>query len=152
VPDSLDKNGVMSAQIPSDVVRRRADIGDALLSFERALSNASGPGDSWRAHVANSLSLLGHLVKDQVAAYTAEDGVFDEVLERAPRRAVHVERMRALIDTFTPRIDQLSAELISTDVDEIREDALKLLADILRARQKIADLVWDAYSVDLGGS
>ena len=141
----------MSAPIPSEVVRRRADIGDAMSRLERALAKPAAPGDQWRAQVAAAVAGLGSLAKEQIAAYTADDGVLAEVVERAPRLASHVVRVRELIESLPPRVDTLASEVTGVEIDQVREHALRLLADFLRARQKLADLVWDAYSVDLGG-
>jgi hypothetical protein len=147
----MGKTGAMSARFPSEVVRRRADIGEALANVERALSNPVGTGEAWRVRVAASLAVLGHLTDEQVEAYIAHDGVFDEVLESAPRLASQVDRLRSAIVELAPRIDKLVSAVADASPNDVREDALGILGDLVRARQKIADLVWDAFSLDLGG-
>jgi hypothetical protein len=141
----------VSEQIPSDIVRRRDEIGDAISAVEMALAAAAGTGETWRAHVAETLQRLHGLVVDQVAAYEEPDGVFDDIVQRSPRLASRVAKIKERIEPLGARIDELVRLVHEADPDEVRDRAVLLLADIVRARQKIADLVWEACSVDLGG-
>jgi hypothetical protein len=142
----------MTEPVSEAILRRRADIGDALSAVERALATASGAGTSWPAHVAQRIRELTTLVEQQVVAYNADDGVFADLVHRSPRLAPAVRKMRAVLDSFGPRLEELSAIVHTAPPEEVRETALALLGDIVRARQKIADLVWDAWSIDLGGT
>jgi len=36
-------------------------------------------------------------------------------------------------------------------VDRVRDDLQRLIGGLVRHRQKGADLVWEAYNVDIGG-
>jgi hypothetical protein len=141
----------MDHPIPDDIVRRRDAIGVAISSLERALAAAAGTGEAWRAHVAAEVGALHHLVVEQVAAYEAPDGVFEEIVERAPRLAPRVERVRQLIEPLDGRLRDLASSVPTAEPDAVRDDAVTVLADIARARHRIADLVWDACSVDIGG-
>lgn len=142
----------MSEQIPSDIVRRRDAIGDAISAVEVALAAAAGTGATWRSHVQEALERLHGLVVEQVAAYEVPDGVFDDIVARAPRLASQVTKIKERIEPLGARIAELIGLAVEADPDEVREQAVLLLADVVRARQKIADLVWEACSVDLGGA
>lgn len=139
----------MSSPVPSEVVRRRADIGDAIALLERALAKPAGDLDHWRTLVAASLTQLADLVHDQVVAYETE--VFTEVVEHAPHLAGRIAKINELLDSLDGRISSLRERVPSIDPDVVREDALVVLAAIVRGRQRIADVVWDAYTIDLGG-
>jgi hypothetical protein len=141
----------MEHPIPQDIVRRRDAIGSAISALEMALAAAAGTGEAWRSHVSERLAALHHLVVEQVAAYEAPDGVFEEIVERAPRLAPRVERVRQLIEPLDGRLAVLTGAVEAADPDQLLEDAVLILADIVRARHRIADLVWDACSVDIGG-
>lgn len=148
----MRQTGSVSEQIPSDIVRRRDEIGDAISAVEMALAAAAGTGETWRAHVRQTLQRLHGLVVEQVAAYEVPDGVFDDIVQRSPRLASRVGKIKERIEPLGARIAELVRLAGEADPEEVRDQAVLLLADIVRARQKIADLVWEACSVDLGGS
>lgn len=144
----------MSAPFTPDILRRREVIGEALASVERALAAPAG-APTWRANVRTALAPLSDLLEVQVAAYDLPEGVYDDVVRSAPRLAPAVDRLRIATGQFVPRISKLTAmagDGSDTSVEEIRADTLALVADVVRARQRVADLVWEACSVDLGGA
>ncbi|QQS23810.1 MAG: hypothetical protein IPM43_10255 [Actinomycetota bacterium] len=149
--ESTDATDATGASIPAEIVRRRSDIGGAVAAVERALEAAAGTQE-WQTHVSETIAKLRQLVAEQVVAYEAEGGVFDDIVLRAPRLASHVKRVRATIEPLASRLDVLSSQVSTDEPDVVRDGALVIITDIVRARQKIADLVWDACSVDLGGS
>ena len=141
----------MEPQVPSEIVHRRNEIGDAISHLERMLATAAGTGEVWRTHVTAAIDELRRLVDVQIAAYEADDGVFDDIIQRAPRLVPHVDRVRSDIEPLPGRLDDLRAAVTAAEPDAVRDQALGVLAAIVRARHHIADLVWDAYSVDIGG-
>ena len=147
----VGQTGAMSDPIPQDIVRRRDEIGDAISAVEMALAAAAGTGEIWRLHVTETMQALRQLIVDQVAAYEEPDGVFDDIVDRAPRLASRVTKIRERIEPLPGRLDDLLHMVAAGDPDDVRDGAVLILADIVRARHKIADLVWDACSVDLGG-
>lgn len=139
----------MSSPVPSEVVRRRADIVDAIALLERALAKPAGDIEHWRTLVAASLTQLADLVHDQVIAY--ETQVFTDVVETAPRLSAKIARINGLLDSLDGNIATLRADVPTADPDTVREEAMQVMAAIVRGRQMIADVVWEAYTMDLGG-
>jgi len=86
------------------------------------------------------------------------DGLYDEILERAPRletnvrrlREEHPEIVRRIRDTI-PRLDQRELVEATRQLEEARDDLQRFMGSVIRHRQRGADLVWEAYNVDIGG-
>lgn len=56
-------------------------------------------------------------------------------------------------DSLQRRLHRAGALLLeATDVDLLRRDLLRLLGDLEHHRQRLNDLVYDAVSLELGGS
>ena len=87
-----------------------------------------------------------------ITATEAPDGLFSEVLEDAPRLNHRIDLLRADHLAVGDGIADLMtrAETASDDdLDELRERALELLGRISRHRHLGADLVYEAYTVDI---
>jgi hypothetical protein len=86
-------------------------------------------------------------------------GLYDEIMERAPRLVGTVGRLHEEHPTIAQSIATLLSKLelgeVGTDVwplDKSRDDLQRLIGAVVRHRQKGADLVWEAYNVDIGGT
>jgi hypothetical protein len=134
------------------VKARRADLHSILIDLEHSIA-AAAPGreEQWTAGVRGSLDRLAHAFAEHVAATEAADGLFDQVRRRAPRLDHHCQRLTDDHARITGELTTAIAALDS-DVAGAREAALSLLAHLARHRQLGADLVYEAYAVDLGGS
>ncbi|MPZ73866.1 MAG: hypothetical protein GEU74_11645 [Nitriliruptorales bacterium] len=131
---------------------RRAGMHQLLVELEEAIAAATpGREGAWREQVGASLNRLSGSFAHHVAATEAPDGLFDQVRRRAPRLD---GRCRRLARDHRSIAEELAAALaaLDGDVEEIRERVLATLARLARHRQLGADLVYEAYDVDLGGS
>ena len=131
---------------------RRAGLHQVLVELEAAIA-AAAPGReaAWREQVGAALDRLTMSFTHHVTATEGPDGLFEQVRRRAPRLD---GRCRRLIRDHHSIVEELTAALASLDGDvaETRERVLTLLARLARHRQLGADLVYEAYDVDLGGS
>jgi hypothetical protein len=50
------------------------------------------------------------------------------------------------------RIDVVELERIAEEAGAVRDDAMSLLTAVARHRQRGADLIYEAYQVDVGGT
>jgi hypothetical protein len=138
--------------------RIRADLHSALIEAEDAIA-AAAPGRflEWVAGVQKSLVHLHDAFSDHIMYAEGPDGLYVEVLDREPRLRATVARIRAEHPTISGSIhierDRLKAVLEGLEIpaDDIRRDVTKILARITRHRQQGADLIYEAYFVDLGG-
>lgn len=141
-----------------DEVRQRRD---ALLRAAGALEAAlAAPGSDvrWPEGVGNALSRLQARLAQHVVTAEAPDGLLDQIRDRAPRLSNQIDRllaehvsMTADVERLIDRIDRAPAERTADETAAIRELALDLLTAIGRHRQLGADLLYEAYDVDVGG-
>ncbi|HEU4356468.1 MAG TPA: hypothetical protein VFT27_12840 [Actinomycetota bacterium] len=138
--------------------RLRVDIHDALVTAEEALSGpAAGREGEWAREVIGALAHLRETIEEHIEVTERPAGLYDEILENAPRLASAVQRLReehpVLRDTTSETIARLRTTPIGTtwSLEDARDDIQRLFGKIVRHRQLGADLVWEAYNLDIGG-
>jgi len=141
-----------------EAARRRADLHHALVDVERAISSpAAGRLDTWIGDVVKQLSILLDSIDEHIEVTERPEGLYEEILRRAPRLSSQVDRLRSEHPALRAGTAELIERLHSTPVgpgwplDEARDDAQRLLGKIVKHRQRGADLVWEAYNLDIGG-
>lgn len=137
--------------------QRREALLAAAASLEAALA-APASGSTWCARLGDELVELRTTLIDHATATESPDGILDQVRTEAPRLCNHVDRLiadhRTLIgatEELLDRVERTPTDRRNVEVDAIRTMAVDLLAAIARHRQHGADLVYDAYQVDVGG-
>ena len=135
--------------------RRRRELREALVAFEDALSSPVRDRATWQAEVVDALEALVHAFEDHVAATEAPGGLYDEMREKSPHLRAKADRLREEHPAITAALAQGSAGLAAPPADEAaadatREELQRLMGRIVRHRQHGADLVWDAYAIDIG--
>ena len=135
------------------------------LSLQRAiggLEQALGPpaaGEEqgvWLERLGGALAHLDEVFAVHVRVTEAAGGLYEEILENAPRLANRVKRFRREHADITAAIRRGIAETQEAArdvgrVDALRDHAVRLLADLVRHRKRGLDLVYEAYHVDIGG-
>lgn len=141
-----------------EAARRRADLHHALVDVERAISSpAAGRLDTWTGDVVKRLSILLNSIDEHIVVTERPEGLYEEILNRAPRLSSQVDRLRAEHPALRAGTAELIERLHTTAIgpgwplDEARDDAQRLLGKIVKHRQRGADLVWEAYNLDIGG-
>lgn len=132
--------------------RRRVGVRAAAEDVERALASASsGRSEQWIAEVAARATKLDDAWAGHIAATEAADGLFAQVMEDAPRLSHRIEQLQADHRAIRDGIEALRshAGASAADLDELRELAFDLLGRISRHRHLGADLVYEAYTVDI---
>lgn len=136
----------------------RADLHRAMIEAEDAIA-AAAPGRfaEWTEAVLKSLVHVHTAFHSHIEIAEGDEGVYEEVLEREPRLREAVEKMKSEHPEILAMIHEpynrlrLRAADDFIPAEEIRDAVMKVLGKITRHRQKGADLVWEAYYVDLGG-
>lgn len=148
----------MEKDVREGARRRRAPLREAASDLELAISAPVGTGSVWRDRVRESLARVQVALKKHVQDTEGPDGLYRELKDDAPRLsnlvnllAAEHATMRADISDALATLDELPDQLDDDCCDDVREAVLALLGRISRHRQKGADLVWRAYSVDIGG-
>jgi hypothetical protein len=134
----------------------RRGVRQACVDLENALAQPAGQDlKKWSAESADRFRQLAEAFRRHAEESEGEDGLLREIVEIAPRLAHAVDKVQHEHEVLLAEMARL--ELVSagpsggTQIDKTREDALHLLQDIAAHRQKGADLIYEAYSVDIEG-
>ncbi|MBA2529880.1 MAG: hypothetical protein H0V19_07970 [Euzebyales bacterium] len=137
-------------QTVAGVRQRRSGLHAVLVELEAAIA-APGRSQAWSDRVAAGLERLRVALAEHIVGTEGPDGLFDQVIRRTPRLAHHCAQLTsehvAIGDATTA-----AQEAVHNDPGDVREAVLSLLALLARHRQHGADLIYEAYDVDLGGS
>jgi hypothetical protein len=138
--------------------QRRADLHEALIAVEQATSRpAVGREADWSNDVVRRLHDLAGTIDEHVQITERPGGLYDEISGKAPRLAPKIETLKAEHPAMREGTLELLARLEATPlgdawpVADARDDLQRLLGRLVRHRQLGADLVWEAYNLDIGG-
>lgn len=137
---------------------RRLALGDAADLIEDLIARP-GSDPRWTMRVADALQGLRHAFRDHVAEVEHDQGLLARLRADAPRLVNGIDRMfaehlaiNAELDTAAALLDSCEGDCGAEMVETIREEIVDVLRSISRHRQRGADLVYEAYNVDIGGS
>jgi hypothetical protein len=139
--------------------KRRQTLHDALVQLEMAISSpAAGRIPDWTTQVTKDLVGLRDAFDQHVEATEKPGGLYDEIMDRSPRLAHTVDRLReehpSIAESIASTVTHVEEGEVGSEawpVDRVRDDLQRLIGGLVRHRQKGADLVWEAYNVDIGG-
>lgn len=140
-----------------EVVRRRADLYHAILALEGAAARpATGREEDWVAGVIEALGEVEHEIVDHIEITERPTGLYDEIVDVAPRLSRNIQRLRDEHPLMREETSALRARLAATPVRNLevagtRDEVQHLLGLLVKHRQRGADLLWEAYSLDTGG-
>jgi predicted metal-dependent hydrolase len=142
--DPPDSDAVRAAK------RRRIELKRAMSDVEVAAA-APAPHANWRDTLLESLEQLKSALEQHAEEVESTGGLLDEIVEKAPRLHRRVVRQR---QEHVVLVDQTLATIMATrrgrDASEVRAEVLEALIAIARHRQRGSDLVYDAYTIDIG--
>ena len=133
--------------------QRRLEIGSALARLEEALARPIGSRHEWVHRVDLALDELLIVGRIQIASLLAEGGPLDEAVRLTPRLVATVARLRQGLPEIEAETERLQKELhLALEPIEIRRRLVPLLGRVIGHRQRVADTIWEAYNVDIGGA
>lgn len=140
--------------------RRRKTLHDSLVHLEVAISSpAAGRIDGWTAQVLKEMVGVRDAFEQHVLVTEKPDGLYDEILGRAPRLETGIQRLKDEHPTIHDAITEMVARLEQTEIggvqwplEDARDDLQRFIGRVIKHRQRGADLVWEAYNVDIGGA
>jgi hypothetical protein len=160
----IDVGGLAGSQTPvapefDDVRDRRAGLKVAMSNLEMALAAPAPNRAVWVQGVRDGLRLVHDVWTRHVVETEAPGAFLDELVEEAPRLATPASRLRrdhADILAAIVRAEQHVQSPPAGDeydpwVDAVRAELTSLLIALVKHRQRGADLVYEAYDVDIGG-
>ncbi len=143
-----------------DVRVRRAGLKSALSALEIALAAPAPQRGIWVRGVRDGLHALHDVWTRHIVETEAPGAFLDELVDAAPRLATPASRLRREHTKILTTITHAETELASPPddpeaydhwVDEMRSELTALLVALAKHRQRGADLVYEAYDVDIGG-
>jgi hypothetical protein len=154
----MDANDELS-QALDEARQRRQTLHDAIVHLEESISSpAAGRIPAWTASVLKEMEAVRDAFAQHVLVTEKPDGLYDEILQRAPRLEANVRRLReehpeivkGIEETIT-RLEHVEIGQEAWPLDAARDDLQRFIGSVIRHRQRGADLVWEAYNVDIGG-
>jgi hypothetical protein len=138
--------------------RHRAHLHLALVEVEQTSSRpAFGREAEWAKGVVESLKKLEREVAVHIESTERADGLYEEIAETEPRLAGRVEQLKEghpeMLEKTRALVERLESPSSGETwtVSELRDDIQHLLGVMIKHRQKGSDLVWEAYTLDIGG-
>ena len=149
----------MSRQIPAPTDRRPWNavtgpvrMSETIQAFSQVL-RARVPDPGWRMHLCGRLMPLRAAFAEHRAHTEGEEGLYAQVINDAPRLVHAVDGLvaeHAALDSAMATLATRAAE-VSADADSLRRGALDMLDNLARHRQRVSDVVYEAYAIDIGG-
>jgi hypothetical protein len=144
----------------SEARKRRATLHDALVHLEIAISSpAAGRIPEWTALVTKEVIGIRDAFDQHVMVTEKPGGLYEEIITRAPRLDGTVRRLQQEHPDIVEKVAQMVERLEKATIggpewplDDARDDLQRFIGTVIRHRQKGADLVWEAYNVDIGGT
>jgi hypothetical protein len=136
--------------------RRRAELLESMSAVEQALA-APAPGREprWAERVHVALVELSADFGEHIDITEGPDGLYRELLSRAPRLSGAVTRLTGEHARIGELINELLACVgeseLNQDVETVRDRGTVLLAKLAGHRQRGSDLIYEAYASDIGG-
>lgn len=123
-----------------------------VVAVGRAIGAPVGSGHRWLHRLRRELAALSNALAAHIEETQRVEGVFDEILEVAPRRAREIERLveeNAALRRECARLEALAEG--GAGPLSLRRRVHHLLRRFEAQRHRGADLVFDAFGVDIGG-
>jgi hypothetical protein len=133
---------------------RRERLHRALVELEEALT-APGTEPDWLERVRDAAAIMHETVVDHVAESEAPDGLLSQITEVSPWLGPRVEHLRGEHDHLVEAADALVRRCEAATVEEadVVDDAgWALLEEVSRHRRRGADLLYDAYALDVSAA
>ena len=148
----------------TEVRRRRAELLESINALEQALAAPVPSGQiRWVQGVSDALLELSGDFHEHVEITEGPNGLYARVNRSSPRLAYQVERLTQDHTTLTDLISALltvvgqaagtfaRGDSMVVALDEVRDRGTTLIGALVRHRQRGSDLMYEGYSVDIGG-
>ena len=140
-----------------DAVRaQRVGLRGAMDQVERSIvAAATGRVAEWSAAVRAAMENLSNAFEHHMKVTEASDGLLAEVMQEAPRLARRVDIIKADHATIGAALEGVQRTLRQGDaaddvgVRRLTDDVISLLSQLVQHRHLGADLVYEAYNVDI---
>jgi hypothetical protein len=134
----------------------RRGVRQACLDLEETLARPPDQDlEKWTADTAARFRQLTEAFQHHAEQSEGPNGLLVEIVEIAPRLANKVDQVKREHEVLLAELARLEGEAGNqADLNPsgaIRAEGLRLLQDLAAHRQRGADLIYEAYSVDVEG-
>jgi hypothetical protein len=134
--------------------QKRQGVRQASAGLGEALARPAAQDPKvWSAQTADCLEVLATAFQVHAQHSEGPEGLLDEILAVAPRLANQVDRIKRDHQDILTDISSLEQQTRGNEdagrIPWLREQALGVLQAIAAHRQRGADLIYEAYSVDI---
>lgn len=136
--------------------RLRSALESAMQQVERTAA-APAANTAWVDHLTHAVRQLEIALNRHIVEVETPSGLLDQIVDTAPRLQREAGETRSHHEALAGGVSELQARLSDArdaedrQVDEVRTAVLELLNELARHRQRGADLIYEAYAVDIGG-
>jgi hypothetical protein len=139
------------------VRKRRAELRESINALEQALASpAVGRPLIWGERVRSVLAEVADDFREHIEVTEGPDGLHHAILDGDLRLANAVHALTAehkqITEELADLVTETEAPVTAEDATDVRERATHMLGHIIRHRQRGADLIFEAYDTDIGGS
>lgn len=133
---------------------RRHSLGDALTALEQAVAKPAAVG-GWLDAVSEAIDELRRALEEHIEVTEGLEGLLAEIQDVAPRLSGEVDLIKAEHDELLEALERAeltvsgTRSISSEDPEPIRRRVMTLLGRLSQHRQRGADLVYEAYNVDI---
>ena len=148
------RDGMSSSDRIETARQHRAGLRAAVGLVERALSTAArGRVKAWSADLRDELDNLSAALEQHIESTEAPDGLLADIAAAVPRLTHRVEKTKAdhqvLRDAVSTALEALPDGDDEDEVPDARTRVVELLTAVVHHRHLGADLVYEAYNVDI---
>jgi len=139
------------------VRERRESLYRAMLALEDAVASPTEMGEPWRLRVSQAAEHMRDMIDEHTHETERPDGFLERIVSDAPRLVNRVQRIRSEhVDLqrqaghLLGMLDDTPSGALSIHADDVRDEVMRLVGALARHRQRGADLIYEAYEVDIG--
>ena len=131
--------------------KRRFALLEAIGEVEVAMSAPAGE-PNWYSQLEVRLLGLRLALDQHIDEVEGPEGLLAELLAESPRLANQIRRVEAEHPDLARQVDS-AIDLVAAETEPgvVRATVIETLSALSRHRQQGADLVYEAYKVDIGG-
>jgi len=136
--------------------QHRAEVRESMSALANAFGAPAIAGRGrWLQRVHVALVELSGDFRAHVEITEGPEGLYQDLLQNSPRLTDAVADLIREHGLITGQVDGLLSRVatpdVIEDVERVRDLGTALLGRLVRHRQRGADLVFEAYEVDIGG-
>jgi hypothetical protein len=129
----------------------RDELLTAMQLLEKTVAGPAAQTD-WLEAVTQAAQRLERALASHIAATENPDGLLEEIVVSAPRLAHEAESLSAEHVALMNSMRRVNEAIAQSETRRVRRRTMALLARLAEHRQRGSDLVYEAYSVDIGAA